>query len=252
MSERKFYCELPATIAGTSEIIPNVYDLERIGAGHDGYIFRFNNQVLKILKYDINLRKEKGLMTFDKASYFKNNLRLQRITQPTDILLNSDGIYIGYVMDYIDNLASEKKKGTPQFRNPGDYSCGDLISSWEILEDDFEQLSEQGIRVKDVNRGSYLYAYDFMHLCDTDKYERHRSPSGLNHSTLDFTMAKFLAYEMEKTEVYNPSRRRVLSEWVKQCSNSRRFHQEVLSDIGSAYLSSISQYADYKAKVLFR
>ena len=74
MSGKKFYGELPVTIAGTSEVIPNVYELEKIGAGHDGYIFRFNNQVLKILKYDINLRKQKGLMTFDKASYFKNNL----------------------------------------------------------------------------------------------------------------------------------------------------------------------------------
>lgn len=215
MSGKKFYGELPVTIAGTSEVIPNVYELEKIGAGHDGYIFRFNNQVLKILKYDINLRKQKGLMTFDKASYFKNNLKLQRITQPTDILLNSDGIYIGYVMDYIDNLASEKKRGTPQFREPGDYNCGDLISSWEILEEDFEQLSNHDICVKDINRGSYLYGYDFMHLCDTDKYELNTTSRDLNYSTLNFTMAKFLTYEMKKTEAYTSDKQRILDEWVK-------------------------------------
>ena len=252
MSGKKFYGELPVTIAGTSEVIPNVYELEKIGAGHDGYIFRFNNQVLKILKYDINLRKQKGLMTFDKASYFKNNLKLQSITQPTDILLNSDGIYIGYVMDYIDNLASEKKRGTPQFREPGDYNCGDLISSWEILEEDFEQLSNHDICVKDINRGSYLYGYDFMHLCDTDKYELNTTSRDLNYSTLNFTMAKFLTYEMKKTEAYTSDKQRILDEWVKKCSGSRTFHQEVLSDIGSDYNSSISKYADYKAKILLR
>lgn len=252
MADRRINRELSVTIAGTSEVIPNVYELEKIGAGHDDYIFRFNNQALKILKYDINLRKEKGLMTFDKASYFKNNLKLKKITQPTDILLNSDGIYTGIVMEYIDNLASEKKRGTPQFREPGNYSCGDLISSWEILEDDFEQLSDCGVRVKDINRGSYLYTYDFMHLCDMDKYERHNSPRNFNHSTLNFTMAKFLAYEMEKTEYYDSSKKRILNNWVKKCSNSRDFHKEVLFDIGSDYSQPISVYVDYKAKTLLR
>lgn len=252
MDEKAVNRKLLVTIAGTSEVIPNVYELERIGAGHDGFIFRFNDRALKILKYDINLRKERGLMTFDKVIHFKDNLKLQRITQPTDFLLDSDGIYTGYVMDYIDNLASEKKRGTPQFREPGDYTCGDLVSSWAILEDDFERLSDCGVRVKDINRGSYLYAYDFMHLCDTDKYELHNSPRDLNYSALNFAMAKFLAYEMEKTEQYDSSKKRVLNQWVKKCSNSRTFHQEVLSDVGSAYSVPISEYVDHKSKILLR
>lgn len=252
MGNRIVNGEFSVTIAGTSEVVPNVYELEKVGAGHDGFIFRFNNKALKILKYDIHLRKEKGLMTFDKASYFKNKLDLQRITQPTDILLDSDGVYAGYVMNYVDNLTSEKKRGTPQFREPGDYSCGDFINSWEILEGDFEQLSDCGVRVKDINRGSYLYAYDFMHLCDTDKYELHSSPRALNDSALNFTMAKFLAYEMEKTKEYDKSKKRVLNNWVKKCSNSNTFHRDTLSDIGSDYSAPISEYVDYKAKILLR
>lgn len=244
--------ELSVTIGGTSEVISNVYELERIGAGHDGSIYRFNDQALKILKYDIKLRKEKGLMTFDKASYFRNNLNLQRITQPVDILLDTDGVYTGYVMDYIDDLTLAKKRGTPQFRQPGDYSCGDLINSWTILEEDFEQLSDKGVRVKDINRGSYLFAYDFVHLCDTDKYERHNSPRDLNHSALNFTIAKFLAYEMEKNSCYDKSQKRILDQWVKRCSNSRTFHQEIISDIAHDYSSPISKYADYKVKTLLR
>lgn len=129
--------EFSVTISGTSEIIPNIYELEKIGAGHDGYIYRFHDYALKILKYDIKLRKKRGLMTFEKATYFRNHLNLQRITQPIDVLLDEDGVYTGYVMRYVDDLTSVKKKGTPQYRNPGDYSCGDLVYSWEVLADDF-------------------------------------------------------------------------------------------------------------------
>lgn len=244
--------ELPVTIAGTSEVIPDVYKFERVGAGHDGYIFRFHDKAFKILKYDINLRKEKGLMTFEKALYFQKNLHLERITQPTGVLLDQDGIYVGYVMDYIDNLASDKKKGTPQFREPGSYSCGDLINSWTALTDDFEQLSSKGVLVRDINRGSYLYDYDFLHLCDTDKYELHNKPTDLNQSALNFTMAKFLLYEMEKTEPLDKSQKKILSQWVKKSSNSRNFYSEVKSDIGNGYSTPISEYAEYKVKTLLK
>ena len=68
-------------------VVPNIYDLPKLGAGHDGRVFRFNNKALKLLKYDISLRKEKDLMTFAKATYFLDELNLKRIVKPIDILL---------------------------------------------------------------------------------------------------------------------------------------------------------------------
>ena len=252
MSKNVINNKLSVTIAGTSEVISHIYELEKIGAGHDGYVYRFNDRALKILKYDIKLRKEKRLMTFDKAIYFRNKLNLERIVHPIDILLDEDGIYTGYVMKYVDNLSSEKKRGSPQFREPGSYSCGDFVNSWQILEDDFKKLSDNRVLAKDINRGSYLFGYDFIYLCDTDKYEIHSSPRDLNHSTLNYTMAKLLAYEMEKTNIYDKSQKRLLDQWVKKASNSRSFYHEILSDVASNYSTSISEYADYKVKKLLR
>lgn len=244
---------LAVTISGNYETISNVFDLPRIGAGHDGIIFRFNNKALKLLKYDITLRKKQGLMTFDKALYFKDRLDLQRITQPTDILLDQDGVYTGYMMDYIEDLTSLKKKGTPRYRQPGDFSCGDLIESWDLLEQDFSQMTANHIRVKDINRGSYLFGSDFIHLCDMDKYEiMSVSPTDLNQSSLNFTMAKFLSYEMEKSEYYDKSRKREIDCWVKKQANSRTFFQHVKTEIGSDYSTSISEFTDYKVKTLLR
>ena len=244
--------EFSVTISATSEIIPNIYELEKIGAGHDGYIYRFHDYALKILKYDIKLRKKRGLMTFEKATYFRNHLNLQRITQPIDVLLDEDGVYTGYVMRYVDDLTSVKKKGTPQYRNPGDYSCGDLVYSWEVLADDFQQLSDNGIRVKDINRGSYLFASDFMYLCDTDKYTLHSSSEEINKSKLNFAIAKFLVSEMKKTGDYDKEHKRIFDSWVKKSSNSKTFRDEILSDIGSDYNVPISKYVDYKVKTLLR
>lgn len=244
---------LSVTISSNSKKISNVFDLPRIGAGHDGIIFQFNNQALKILKYDIVVRKEQGLMTFEKALYFKDNLHLQRITQPTDILLDQDGVYTGYMMPYIDDLTSLKKKGTPRYRQPGDFSCGDLIESWDLLEQDFSQLTANHVRAKDINRGSYLFGSDFMYLCDMDKYVITSGNSDdLNRSSLNFTMAKFLAYEMEKSDAYDRSRKREINYWVKKQSNSRGFFQRIRAEIGSDYTTPISEFTDYKVKTLLR
>ena len=245
--------ELAVTFASNSLTIPNVYALDKVGAGHDGSIFRFNEYALKILKYDISLRKERRLMTFDKEIYFQDKLDLKRITQPIDTLLDNDGIFSGYVMKYLDDLASPKKVGTPLYRSPAEYRCGELITSWKELEDDFYQLSEHGIRAQDINAGSYLFTSDFMHLCDMDKYEvTSGSPADMNQSSLNFAMAKFLAYEMEKSDAYDKSRKREIDRWVKKQSNSRGFFQDIQTEIGSDYGTPISEFTDYKVKTLLR
>lgn len=244
--------ELAVTFASNSLTIPNVYALDKVGAGHDGSIFRFNEYALKILKYDISLRKERHLMTFDKVIYFQDKLDLKRITQPIDTLLDNDGIFSGYVMKYLDDLASPKKVGTPLYRSPAEYRCGELITSWKELEDDFYQLSEHGIRAQDINAGSYLFTSDFMHLCDMDKYVFSRNPRPLNDTTLRYVFAKFLSLEMQKIHACDREDHLALSAWVKEKSNSKSFFDEVSFDIGSEYNKPISDYVEYKAKSLFR
>lgn len=38
--------------------IKNIYGLEKIGAGHDGLVFKYNDKALKLLKYDIENRQK--------------------------------------------------------------------------------------------------------------------------------------------------------------------------------------------------
>lgn len=73
-------------------------------------VFKYNDKALKLLKYDIENRQKKDLMTFEKACYFVENLNLRRVIIPIDVLLDINGIYIGIVMDYYDNLFDSKKK----------------------------------------------------------------------------------------------------------------------------------------------
>ena len=84
---------MPIFMSNVSVKIPNVFELKRLGAGHDGVVYRYDDLVFKLLKYDIDLRKQKDLMTFEKAYYFMENLDLKRIAQPIDILFDSDGVY---------------------------------------------------------------------------------------------------------------------------------------------------------------
>lgn len=235
------------------EMVPNVYALKRVGAGADGRVFRYGDKVLKVLKYDINERKTKGLMTFDKAIYFQEELNLKRIAAPIDTLLDEDGVYVGYVMNYLDDVTSYKKKGTPIYKTPSDFTCGHLIYSSSELEEDFSQLTRKKILAKDLNRGSYIFTSDFMHLCDMDKYRRECSnPKDLNKNTLNFVIAKFLFYEMLKTGDYDKGQIKELNNWVKKSSNDRSFLKKLDDEVKSDYRTPIGEFAEHKAKILLR
>ena len=228
-------------------VVPNIYDLPKLGAGHDGRVFRFNNKALKLLKYDISLRKEKDLMTFAKATYFLDELNLKRIVKPIDILLDEEGIYTGYVMNYLDDVTDSKKKGTPIYREVSDFSCGELINSMHDLIDDFNELTKKNVLATDINRGSYIFTTDFMHLCDMDKYQIGLvRVEDLNKSRLNYVIAKFLAIVMSKN--LDKEQLKKLNEWLKKVINSRNFLELLESEIGTDYRTPIGEFAEYKVK----
>lgn len=243
-------------LPGNRVVINDIKSLEKIGAGHDGIVYKYKDLALKYLKYDIELRKERNLMTFDKVNYLIENLNMNRITAPTDILLNEDGIYVGYAMPFIDDLSSDKRIGTKEYKAPGSFLYWDLMHTIGDLTSDFEQLTASKVEAVDINRGSYMYASDFMYLCDTDKYmvknKISSSVDDANLRNLNFTIAKFLFYEMQKSKIYTPSDLKVLKNWVKKSSNSRTFIRELSNEMGTDYNQPISEYTEYKIKKLVR
>lgn len=76
------------------------------------------------------MRKNNGLMTYEKAIYFQDKLDLKRILKPIHIMLDEDDIYVGYVMDCytID-----------------DFYLYDLLNSISYLKDDFQNLTKNNI-----------------------------------------------------------------------------------------------------------
>lgn len=243
----KFVEPKQVVFRSTLEVIPDINALPKVGAGHDGIVFRLNDKALKILKYDIDLRKEKNLMTFSKATYFLDELNLRRIVKPIDILLDSEGIYTGYVMDYLEDVTSTKKKGTPIYREPSDFSCGELIHSMHDFIDDFNELTRKNVLATDINRGSYVFTTDFMHLCDMDKYQLGLvRVDDLNKSRLNFVIAKFLYIVMSKG--LDKEQLKKLNIWLKQVVNSRDFLESLECEIGTDYRAPISEFADYKVK----
>lgn len=232
------------------ECIPNVYELQKLGAGHDGEVYKYKNFVLKLLKYDLEIRKRKGLMTFDKALFFQEELRLLRIARPIDILLDSDGNYTGYVMKYLEDLSNPKiNKKTP--KSIGEYYIEDLISSIIDLRKDFESLSSKNIIGRDINRGSFLLTEDFLHLCDMDKYQMYVScASDLNKRNLNYVIVKLLYFEMIGFDFVSKQDRRKLIEWIKVCCKDNQFIDDLLRELSNISDSKIHDYAVDKAKKL--
>lgn len=229
--------------------IPNVFKLERVGAGHDGFVYRDGDIVYKVLKHDIDERKERGLMSFDKARIFQE-LDVKRIIKPTDVLIDEDGRYAGYVMKYYEDLT--KNPNSPRFKQIGDFTCGDFIHSVDELENDFVVLTKEGVTPKDLNRGSYIFSPDFVHLCDMDKYQLSRGRAiQVNWEQLNFIIAKMMYFEKMEREGYFRSVEEVkdinrrMNDWVKKSTNDRRFVDFLRKEVGSDYSSPLREFTDY-------
>ena len=236
--------------------IPNVFKLDRVGAGHDGFVYRDDDVVYKVLKHDIDERKVRGLMSFEKARIF-STLDVKRLAKPIDVLIDEDGRYAGYVMHYYEDLT--KDSSSPRFKNIGDFTCGELIHSVNELECDFAELTRRGICPKDLNRGSYIFSSDFMHLCDMDKYHFSRNRAlQVNWEQLNFVVAKMMYFEkierdgISKTAEETKEINKKMNDWVRKSSNTKEFIQHLRNEIGSNYSVPIREFTDYTFQKVIR
>lgn len=234
---------------GTVEI-KDVFKLEKIGAGHDGYVFRFNEYAIKILKNNIDLQKDRNLMTLDKALDFIRLLEVRRTAKPIDVVWNEDGIFRGYVMQYFEDVS--KTKNVLRRKDTGSFLCGELLDSVYELYDDFSNFSKNGVLVSDLNRGSYIYSYDYIHLCDMDKFKILNLSQNVirekNLVSFNFYIAKLLYLEMLKTGDCSKKELKKLSIWVKKCSNGQNFIKVLENDIGHSLDLQIRDFVNSQKK----
>lgn len=232
-------------LSGSGEVIPNVFSLEKIGAGHDGIVFRYGNKALKVLKYDDFFREKNGLMTYNKATFFIENLNLKRITKPTDIFYDDSLSFAGYVMDFIEPLVS--LDSSKRFL---DFSCPELLDSILELDSDFTNLTVNGVLVGDINLGSYIYSSDFLHLCDMDKYRVYKSGDLKNRNKLilNFVIAKMLSSMMQADTSFSSSEKKIIASWIRSSSNSSTFYSEIVDDIFQNSDKTVGEFAKTKVK----
>lgn len=220
-SKHNYWVPSDVWLASDLSQVSGVRDLPKLGCGHDGAVFKYgDDKALKLLKYGIEGRKDKSLMTFEKCLYFVDELNgLKRIVTPCDILLDSSGVYTGYVMHLLDDVTLDSKKGTAYYKKIGDFTCGDLALAVNELAEDFNLLSKKRVVAADLNRGSMIITRRFLELCDTDKYEISCKDlskiENENANSNRYVIARFLGDEMIKMGASNKE----VSRWVKTFTN---------------------------------
>ena len=230
--------------------IPNIYELPKIGAGHDGYVFKYEDKAVKLLKYDIDERRQRDLMTFKKALYFEENLNLKRIASPIDTILDEDGKYTGYVMRYLHDIT--KPSPNSEIKKIDDFTCGDLFTAIDELQIDVNELSKNKVSMEDLNRYSFIYTDRFLHLCDTDKYKIVTStPEFYNNTQLRYIIAKFLLYQMTKEELGKMDKKKI-EQWCKKSINDTEFFNRLRREIYDSYDSHIGEFVEYKKHEILR
>lgn len=231
----------PVTIAGYVDV-EDIFSLPKIGAGHDGLVFRYGKYALKYLKYDIPTRKEKNLMTFEKARLFRDSLDPEVLLNPIMLLQDTDGQYCGYGMQYVENLADPKN---PNYKAPSTFSTEYLFNSIEGLERDEKDLSRENIIMKDINRGSYIFSSELMRICDMDKFYKAIATRGAherNKQTINYIIAKLLYYQLK--DDISPERLKVLNEWVKRSILNRSFLDSTKRELEAMPECTIGDYLE--------
>ena len=247
-----YYIPRKKLFTGTNfKEIPDVFSLERVGAGHDGFVYRDGDVVYKVLKHGIDGRKERGLMSFDKTMNFQT-LDVNRIIKPDDVLIDEDGVYAGYVMHYYEDLSKKDEEGIVK-KQIGEFTVEDFLTSVSELCDDVSELTKRGIVIKDINRGSYIFSSDFLHICDMDKYFLNRGQAlRINWNQLNFIVAKLMYFEKMEREGYfkdnefaNEINKR-MNKWVSKSANASNFIRTLETELsGSSLNSSLSEFVDF-------
>ena len=247
-----YYIPRKKLFTGTNfKEIPDVFSLERVGAGHDGFVYRDGDVVYKVLKHGIDGRKEKGLMSFDKAMNFQT-LDVNRIIKPDDVLIDEDGVYAGYVMHYYEDLSKKDEEGIVK-KQIGEFTVEDFLTSVAELCDDVSELTKRGIVIKDINRGSYIFSSDFLHICNMDKYFLNRGQAlRINWNQLNFIVAKLMYFEKMEREGYfkdnefaNEINKR-MNKWVSKSANASNFIRTLETELNGSNLNSpLSEFVDF-------
>lgn len=235
--------------ANNLKSIDNLYELKKIGAGHDGIIYEYENQAIKELKYDLDTRKQQCLMTFDKVQYFIEwSKYFKRIVAPHDILLDNDGMYCAYSMDLIKKI------------DLNDYPISNtpiniFLNSIHELYEDFEILNKMHVLAKDINSGSYLFDENFIHLCDLDKYiiyPEYKSINFMNKKIYNYTISKFL-YSLMYDKTLSKEDLKKLSNWVRKCSGNNIFLNQLDEELTPILNEPIGEYTNnVKKKILVK
>lgn len=247
-----YYIPRKKLFTGTNfKEIPDVFSLERVGAGHDGFVYRDGDVVYKVLKHGIDGRKERGLMSFDKAMNFQT-LDVNRIIKPDDVLIDEDGVYAGYVMHYYEDLSKKDEEGIAK-KQIGEFTVEDFLTSVSELCDDVSELTKRGIVIKDINRGSYIFSSDFLHICNMDKYFLNRGQAlRINWNQLNFIVAKLMYFEKMEREGYfkdnefaNEINKR-MNKWVSKSANASNFIRTLETELNGSNLNSpLSEFVDF-------
>lgn len=108
--------------------------------GQEYRVFKYDKDVIKIFKKDYKLEH-----TSKKTIEYLKKIETKRILMPTGFIKDKDNNLIGYKMKYVFGN---------RFLN--EYYVEDFFMELTIIKDDIEMLSNNGVRLLDINKNILL------------------------------------------------------------------------------------------------
>jgi len=116
-------------VTSSGIVIPSRDSMEPLKHGEDGYVYRYNDLVVKFL--------HSGYMTHAKAKQFLEALRHELLLGPKELLYNMDEHFVGYLVDYVEDIGLLNMTSDDFLTNVAALrECYDLFTSQRIFSMD--------------------------------------------------------------------------------------------------------------------
>ena len=155
--------------------------------GQECRVFKYNDDVIKIFKKDYKLDH----ISKETLEYLKK-IKTRRILMPTGFIKDGDTNLIGYKMKYISDS-----------RNTDEDYVQDFFSELTIIKDDIETLSDNGVRLLDINKSNSIYNGSF-YIVDPGNYRIGENISNDNIKLWNYNKINILIDELIFSKKYNP------------------------------------------------
>ena len=213
----------------------NLIDINQLeflsNIGQEYRVFKYDKDVIKIFKKDYKLEH-----TSKKIIEYLKKIETKRILMPTGFIKDKDNNLIGYKMKYVSGN---------RFLNE-DY-VEDFFMELTIIKDDIEMLSNNGVRLLDINKNNTIYNGG-VYMIDPGNYKIDKNMANENIKEWNYNKINILLDQLLFSQKYNPYMFRQIVQFLMKERKEKNIIYNQIMDSPTYQGIELAEFVGYMGK----